>query len=264
MDHTHWSPVTGDDGASVDDRFLARAFGCLAEDIAVDLWASDPEATVSAMLAVCLTDGRGRLFGRNAIEGWTLKRRTQGLLAIAAATAGDLWHARLRCRDEECRELLEVDLSLDSFRSDWRGDSLSIGLSDGEALKLRRPTLADLRDWAQDGEPTPRSIAESLLIGNAPPTAQGWVDEAEAALEADDPAADLQLALTCPACGKDSVVDFPLQDFLLSDLKRRGQWLLDEVHCLANAYHWSEAEILALPLERRRSYLARIREDMAA
>jgi hypothetical protein len=39
--------------------------------------------------------------------------------------------------------------------------------------------------------------------------------------------------------------------------------LLDAVHQLARAYHWSEREILALPRERRRQYLARVREEPA-
>jgi hypothetical protein len=34
-----------------------------------------------------------------------------------------------------------------------------------------------------------------------------------------------------------------------------GDRLLEEVHSIARAYHWSEAEILALPLPRRRRYL---------
>jgi hypothetical protein len=37
--------------------------------------------------------------------------------------------------------------------------------------------------------------------------------------------------------------------------------MIGDVHRLASVYHWSEADILALPLPRRRRYLARLDAD---
>ena len=40
--------------------------------------------------------------------------------------------------------------------------------------------------------------------------------------------------------------------------------MLRQIHTLARSYHWSEREILALPLERRLAYLLLIEEDSDA
>jgi hypothetical protein len=41
-------------------------------------------------------------------------------------------------------------------------------------------------------------------------------------------------------------------------MRRSASELYDEVHALAWHYHWSEAEILALPRVRRQSYMSRV------
>ena len=41
----------------------------------------------------------------------------------------------------------------------------------------------------------------------------------------------------------------------------RGRQLLQDVHRLACLYHWGEAEILSLPLPRRRAYLSLIEAE---
>jgi hypothetical protein len=46
-------------------------------------------------------------------------------------------------------------------------------------------------------------------------------------------------------------------------MERRGGLLL-EIDQLARAYHWSEADILAIPAARRRRYLALIDARIAA
>jgi len=70
-----------------------------------------------------------------------------------------------------------------------------------------------------------------------------------------DPQSDVQLALSCPACGHQWGAAFDILSFLWSEL---GQWAvrtLRDVHQLASAYGWSERDILALSPIRRRHYL---------
>ena len=54
------------------------------------------------------------------------------------------------------------------------------------------------------------------------------------------------------------VLPFDVAAFLDGEMGARAARLLDEVHLLALSYHWSEAEILALPSDRRQDYLKRI------
>lgn len=44
-------------------------------------------------------------------------------------------------------------------------------------------------------------------------------------------------------------------------MKSRSARLLNEIHRLATAYHWAEAEILRLSAGRRLAYLLRIERD---
>jgi hypothetical protein len=70
-----------------------------------------------------------------------------------------------------------------------------------------------------------------------------------------DPQADIVLQLICPDCELGFSVPFDAGAYLESALRDRRAELLEEVHELATNYHWAEAEILALPAERRRLYL---------
>jgi len=55
----------------------------------------------------------------------------------------------------------------------------------------------------------------------------------------------------CPACGASN--EIAVDPYLV--LAASPEELFVEVHLLASAYHWSEAEILALPRARRQLYL---------
>lgn len=47
-------------------------------------------------------------------------------------------------------------------------------------------------------------------------------------------------------------------------MSTRADALLREVHRLARAYHWSERDILSLPLNRRLGYLLLLEEEADA
>jgi hypothetical protein len=69
------------------------------------------------------------------------------------------------------------------------------------------------------------------------------------------PAADVTLALSCPACGNGWEEGLDVGAVLWAEVAARARTLLREVHTLAAAYHWGEAEILAMTPARRRAYL---------
>jgi hypothetical protein len=70
-----------------------------------------------------------------------------------------------------------------------------------------------------------------------------------------DPQAAAEIALTCPACAHRWTVAFDAGAFLWAEIQAWAQQILRDVHTLAAAYGWNEAEILALPPARRRAYL---------
>jgi hypothetical protein len=70
-----------------------------------------------------------------------------------------------------------------------------------------------------------------------------------------DPQGDLRLALNCPACGHAWQEAFDIGQFLWGELNAWAARTLGEVHRLAKAYGWHEADILSMSPQRRQMYL---------
>ena len=129
---------------------------------------------------------------------------------------------------------------------------------DGVARRFRLPVGADLSELAAQPDDTVdawllQRLAESpdtLPLGE-PAQIGAWAARVEAALDAIAPALVLQVQAACPECGTAQTVD--LDPY--GALRHAPDTLLQDVHRLAWHYHWSEAEILALPRPRRQRYL---------
>ncbi len=70
-----------------------------------------------------------------------------------------------------------------------------------------------------------------------------------------DPQACVELALNCPDCGHGWSALFDIAIFLWTEVSALAHRLLRDVHTLARAYGWSEAEILGMSAQRRQCYL---------
>lgn len=77
-------------------------------------------------------------------------------------------------------------------------------------------------------------------------------------METQDPLGLIALDLSCPFCTNDWQLVFDISTFLWLKIDSNARRLLREVHTLALAYGWREADILALSPARRRSYLAMV------
>ncbi len=75
------------------------------------------------------------------------------------------------------------------------------------------------------------------------------------ALAEADPAADLRVALDCPACGASWQERFDPPAFVWREIDAWAARAMAEVHALARAYGWREADILAMSAWRRQRYL---------
>ncbi len=54
------------------------------------------------------------------------------------------------------------------------------------------------------------------------------------------------------------MADFDIASYLWNGIEQRARRLLDDIHALAQAYGWSETDILALDETRRATYVARV------
>ena len=179
------------------------------------------------------------------------------LLRLREVCFGPRIDAYLDC--EHCGERLELVLDTGQLLAGAAEDDVG---ADAElaGLRFRAPCSRDLAAIAQ--APDPETAALSLLIRCCvePQAASreeilGLLPEAEARLEALDPAADIRLAVSCDSCGHHWVADFDIGAILWDEVSARARTLLEAVHRLARAYGWTESEILALSPQRRSAYL---------
>lgn len=171
-----------------------------------------------------------------------------------------------------CGARLETAFDLSEIRAEETGagpaEPLSLAVS-GCELTFRLPNSLDVASLpsGEDLEAARRRLLGRCLLGARGPDGEEVPFDRlpEAALQAvvermaaADPQGDVEIALACPACGKAWAMAFDIASFFWTEVDAWARVLLDEVHALAAAYCWPEADILALSPWRRRSYLERI------
>lgn len=198
-----------------------------------------------------------------------LGERDRLLLQLRKLTLGSKLSAIVRC--PTCSGELRADLSTDDLCSSapQEGTAPDTASSGGERpVQARLPTTLDLEAAAAAADP---AIARDLLIARCLATADdAAVTEPAAisprlaaaaaqAIAVADPATDIELAFRCPGCGHHWEEPFDIAEFFWIELQACARRLLGEIHEIAGAYGWSEAEILALSPARRASYIELIR-----
>ncbi|MFN0140323.1 MAG: hypothetical protein ACKVQW_09580 [Pyrinomonadaceae bacterium] len=154
-------------------------------------------------------------------------------------------------------ELCELQRSADEIET--------IGVSvKGRRLEFRKPTGADQEDWARTVFRDERDAAKGMICSLAiTSTAAKSIkpdsfDLIEDAFDEADPLVNFGCSVTCEECGEQNEFAVDLVETALDLLNRAQYRLMYSVHKLATHYHWSEAEIFAVPDWRRREYLKMI------
>jgi hypothetical protein len=137
---------------------------------------------------------------------------------------------------------------------------------DGRELRFRLPDSEDLEVLAAGEGADGVSVLLRRCLLPGPGAEQGLpdrlpdaaVEEIGARMAEADPQADIELALTCPACGHGWLAPFDVGSFLWIEVDSWARRLFQDVHLLARAYGWREADILALSPRRRQRYLEMI------
>jgi hypothetical protein len=138
--------------------------------------------------------------------------------------------------------------------------------AEGYEVRYRLPNSSDLLALA--GVTTAAEAAQANLLARClvevtqagtaqtaadlPPTVIAAVVEGMAKA---DPQGDVQVFLTCSTCTHEWLASFDIVSYFASELDAWAMRILREVHELASAYGWREADILALSPQRRQIYL---------
>ncbi|MFC7534573.1 hypothetical protein [Actinoplanes sp. GCM10030250] len=183
--------------------------------------------------------------------------READLYALRRALFGDRMEVLAECAN--CGEVLEFDLDAAALsqRPERAAEPLRVA-EDGWEVEFRAPTAGDLSasagrddlvarctlDARHDGRPVP--------AGELPDHIQRRMAEVA---ERAGGSGDVTLRVACPGCATTTPLRLDIAAYLWAELDFWARDLLLDVHVLAGAYGWSEAEILALSPLRRRYYL---------
>jgi hypothetical protein len=86
--------------------------------------------------------------------------------------------------------------------------------------------------------------------------------EIEAEMERVAPKVELTMDTTCSECGRDFAVPFELERFFFGELRTDSELLYRQIHYLAFHYHWGEGEIMAMPRDKRQTYIGLLADEI--
>jgi hypothetical protein len=192
------------------------------------------------------------------------------LLTLRESTFGPQLSALSAC--PSCDETLQFEINAGDIRQAPASEpGESIELTQGEyGVRFRLPNNLDiiaLDPNADNEENRAHLLRRCVLTARRAQAAIATEDLpsdvvtalADRMAEA-DPQADVQLALACPQCGHSWHSPLDIASFFWSEINAWARRLLNDVHTLASAYGWNEAEILALSATRRQAYLELVRQ----
>ena len=211
------------------------------------LSAACPEASADSLTKLSICERDARLL--------TLREWTFGSQLIGIATCPD------------CRERLELTFNVDDIQvapeSGPTGE-LTIDVA-GYDVRFRLPNSLDIDAIAdhKDVDVAREELLESCLLsvyhnGEEIPSDHLPASLVEAIVDRmaeADHQADVELALSCPSCRHQWHATFDIVSFFWSEINAWAYRILREVHTLARAYGWREADILAMSPWRRQFYL---------
>jgi hypothetical protein len=207
---------------------------------------------------------------RETLAALPVGRRDARLLAVREETFGTTLESAASC--PRCAEPVEFRLEAGDLRARLAFDTATTDEATdrdlslpGWSLRYRLPTSGDLAAAAvsRDAEQARRVLGSrcilearrqgaAVAVEEVPPEA---ISRMAAAMAEQDPLAEVLVDFACPACGGEGQTLFDVAAYFWEEIRAQAFRLLQEVHVLARAYGWREADILALSAVRRRAYL---------
>jgi hypothetical protein len=216
---------------------------------------------LDAALAVALADCLGEAAGgrRLGAAGLCITDLDTLLLSLRRVLLGDLVRGDTHCPAEGCRQRIDVSFRTGDYLAHCQPEPAADAEPEGDGwyrlrgtpVHFRLPTAADVIAAGRVADP--EGALARLCV-----TPEGLTDEAlrraQEALEQLAPSLSQDLSARCPECGAAVTVAFDARSFCLRELRDGAASLFEDVALLAGHFHWSEADILALPRARRLRY----------
>ncbi|GAB7045616.1 hypothetical protein [Catenuloplanes indicus] len=227
-----------------------------AELLAV--WESGLPATGPRRTLLLHALARGTGQETDALLTTPVGRRDGDLLRLRRGLFGDRLTGRLACA--RCGEELEFDVDTTRLLDAVTDPPATVTITDGGwRITARPPTAGDLAALASVSADRARAALLRRCVLDGTTDTSGipaeLADRVVAALAAADPGADLRFTVPCVGCGTTCTAPLDIGGYLWAELDAWARATLLDVHLLATAYGWGEAEILAISPTRRRYYL---------
>lgn len=228
-----------------------RRFGTSARDLEIDFDGPRPLVMTDVLTAA--------LGPEDADVWWAVPVHARITLAVAVAelATGQAIEVTLPCA---CGETASLELTAAELLAFARDRAAGRTELDVGGVRVRIPVGRDQLRWLELGRAraSDADLARGVLSQLAGGVALEDADlpAIERALAEADPLVDFQIDSSCPDCGAALHAAVDLEAIALGRLRRVQRTLIEEVHALASAYHWTEEQIVALPAWRRGEYLA--------
>ena len=192
-------------------------------------------------------------------------QRDARLLALRELTFGSELAALINC--PACGSQLQLIFELADIRitgEDKAADTCSLSLNNYD-IRFRLPNSLDLGALAVAESPSAganfllKRCVLSAMYQHTEVAVEELPDEILNAIDMQmdhaDPQADVQLSPECLQCKHRWQVPFAIEAFFWREIQAWAVRTLREVHLLASAYSWCEADVLNMSPRRRWSYL---------
>jgi len=203
----------------------------------------------------------------NEVADWSIGERDARLLQLREWMFGSRLLNKANC--PKCGELLEwttelEDIRLQTPQQQTQPQTFELDV-EGTHISFRLPNSHDVFRASTDPaySTNPQKLIEECVIAvdgdlalqDLPATT--W-DALEQQMEKLDPQADIQMALTCPACAHEWAASFDVAGYLWTEIDNWAKHVMQEVYLLARSFHWSEQDILKMSPRRRQLYIEMI------
>jgi hypothetical protein len=203
------------------------------------------------------------------------------ILTLRRTLIGDRIIAETACRAADCGSRIDMSFTIGAYLARYRPRRAPLHLrgwqiaprddrpgwyeivaeGSAAALSFRLPSGAD--QLAVEGRrDAAMELARRCLEPDDAPAPLRRI--AEAAMARLAPSLANDVAGACPECGATVEVHFDPRYFCLRELRERARFVYGDIDLLAQRYHWSERDILALPAARRASYAETARRAAVA
>jgi hypothetical protein len=203
--------------------------------------------------------------GEQELFNLSIGQRNTYLLTLREWAFGTKLACQVSCPG--CRKLLEMTLNTNDIKVSTNTEHNSVLLLERDEYELRF-RLPNSRDLALITGVNDITVARHQILAAC--LLEAWYKKQPCSIEAlptelvqamieqmdqADPQADMQFDLFCPVCQHQWEASFDIVSFFWREIDRWARQTLRDIHTLAAAYGWHEAEILRLSPLRRQLYL---------